>query len=275
MEGEILTGSLPPRIIDCHVHVIGDGIVHPYIPNAAYAPHAAPLRDLVALHDEWHVGQAVLIQVSVHGTDNSLMLDALRWGGGRFRGVAVVDHAPSDKLLMQLKESGVVGLRLNLTHGGGPGRRHLERYGAICRDAGFHLQLFPDGRRLPDLEAILRRLNVTLVLDHFGGLPSRVGLSDPAFRSLLNLVRDGTWVKLSGPYRVSSERSGFRDTLPMGREILKLAPERCLWGSDWPHVASDKTIEMGQLVRLALCMTDSPETSDALFFGNAKRLYGF
>ena len=262
------------RIIDCHLHVIGDGIAHPYVADAAYRPSPAPLDRLLAMHSEHGIGRAVLVQVSVHGTDNGLMVDALRQSAGRFRGVAVVGPAPDEPLLAGLAAAGVVGLRLNLAHGGGPGLDSLERTGAICRELGWHLQLFADGRTLPSLAGRLQRLRCPLVFDHFGGVPAAFGRSHPAAGVLLDLVRAGAWVKLSGPYRVSAQTGGFEDTIGFGQDLLAAGPERCLWGTDWPHVASGGA-DIGLDALIGLVPRMAGEHTEALLVTNAERLYGF
>lgn len=262
-------------VIDCHLHVIGDGVAHPYMASAAYRPEPAPLGALTAVLDKWKIKHAVLVQVSVHGTDNGLLLESLEQDRTRFRGVAVTGPVPGDVLLARLKQAGVVGLRLNLFHGGGPAAADLDRYAALCRDNGLHLQIYVNGLLLPEMAAVLRRLRTTLVFDHFGGLPADLDLSHPALLALLGLLNDGAWVKLSAPYRVSSEDAGFEDTIPLGRRLMEAAPDRCVWGSDWPHVATDKTIHLDQLFRLAGTMARSGAESEAIFFDNAKRLYGF
>ena len=262
------------RIVDCHLHVIGDGIAHPYVAAPAYAPTAAPLDTLLAMHERSGIGRAVLVQVSVHGTDNSLMIEALRRGGRRFRGVAVVEAAPSDAMVRALADAGVVGLRLNLVQGGGPGLAALDRQAALCRDLGWHLQLFGDGRALPDLAARLGRLPCPVVLDHFGGVPAALGRSHAGFEALLGLVRDGAWVKLSGPYRVSSQIRGFDDTVASGRDLIAAAPRRCVWGTDWPHVAAGAAqVDIERL--LALVQPMAGAAAEALLVTNAERLYGF
>ncbi|MET1029062.1 MAG: amidohydrolase family protein [Dongiaceae bacterium] len=264
------------RAIDCHVHVIGDGVAYPYIGVPTYEIRPAPLGDLVALYDRWRIGHAVLVQISVHGADNSLILDALRQGEGRFRGVAVVEQAADDAQLAMLTEAGIVGLRLNLTHGGGPGLAALDRYAAICREMEWHLQLYIDGRNLVEFAPRLSGLQVPLVFDHFGGVPASCGVAHPAFRTLLAMVQDGAWVKLTGPYRISSQLRGFRDVIPYGQALMRAAPTRCLWGTDWPHVASDhQEIDLGALLKLVPVMADSDEAIDALMFANAEKLYGF
>jgi predicted TIM-barrel fold metal-dependent hydrolase len=256
--------------------VIGDGKVFPYRADRAYEPPHAPLEKLLAFHHQHGINHAVLVQVSVYGSDNGLMLEVLQQDRRRFRGIAVTEPNPDDRLLAVLADSGVVGLRLNMMHGGGPEINQLERYAAVCRDAGFHLQIYVDGLLLPELGAILKQLPVPIVFDHFGGIPSGLAtVNHPAMDTLAGLLTDGAWVKLSAPYRVSAQQEGFRDVIPLGRKLLQIAPERCLWGSDWPHVATEQAIESSELLALMNEMAMDPQQREAVLLHNPKRLYGF
>lgn len=264
-------------IIDCHLHVIGDGKDFPYAANRAYDPPYAPLEQLLSLHERLGVSHAVLVQVSVYGTDNGLLLDTLWRYPARFRGVAVTGPSPRDGELAVLRDAGVVGLRLNLMHGGGPGLSQLRRYADVCRDGGFHLQLYLDGRLLADLRQEISSLNVPVVFDHFGGIPAEMAI-DPKHSvvdALTGLLSDGAWVKLSAPYRVSSLSSGNADVVSLGRQLLRAAPTRCVWGSDWPHVATDKVIQEDQLLKIVEDITLDQNERTAILFDNAKQLYGF
>lgn len=278
MEKPSTTDKAHPEsgVTDCHLHVIGDGKAFPYQPDRAYEPPYAPLEKLLAFHNLQGIAHAVLVQVSVYGTDNGLLLEVLQQDRKRFRGIAVTAPDPGDKVLATLADSGVVGLRLNLMHGGGPEISQLERYAALCRDAGFHLQIYVNGLLLPELAPILRRLPVKIVFDHFGGIPASLAASDhPALDTLAGLLGEGAWVKLSAPYRVSEQQDGFRDVIPLGRKLLEIAPQRCVWGSDWPHVATNQTVVSTELLALMNEMVLDPERREAVFVHNPKRLYGF
>lgn len=261
---------------DCHLHVIGDGKTYIYSPIRAYEPPYAPLEKMLAFHEAHGVVRAVLVQVSIYGSDNGLLLEALQHDKTRLRGVAVTDPNPDDRLLGRLSDSGVVGLRLNLMHGGGPDFGEIMRYAAVCRDAGFHLQIYIDGQLLPEVAPILKKIDVPIVFDHFGGIPAAMATADHAsLQSLAGFLSDGAWVKLSAPYRVSSERAGFRDVVPLARRLLQIAPERCVWGSDWPHVATAGKIDSTDLFTLMAEILEDPAQRDAVFSSNPRRLYGF
>lgn len=219
--------AVPLGAVDTHAHVIGVPPHHSFVPTRSYTPPEATAESYLAMLDATGMTYGVLVQVSVHGTDNRLLVETLRANPDRLRGIAVVAPDASDRLLRKLKEAGVVGLRLNVLYGGGVGFDQLESYGALCRDLGWHLQFLVDARDLVPLAGRLGRLPVPFVVDHMGHFPTSRGLDDPGFRTLLSLVADGAWVKLSGAYRDSVEEPPYDDTTSFARALHEAAPERC------------------------------------------------
>ena len=141
---------------------------------------------------------------------------------------------------------------------------------------GWHLQLLVDARQLPPMAQRLARLPVPFVVDHMGHMPTSAGLDDPGFRTLVDLVRDGAWVKLSGAFRTSVAGAPFADTIPFARALNDAAPERCLWGSDWPHVAAwDGPPPVGDLLDLLAEWVPDEARRRLIFVDNPRRLYGF
>lgn len=181
-----------------------------------------------------------------------------------------------DRELAALKEAGIVGLRLNVLYGGGIGFDHLAAYGALAREMGWHLQFLIDSRDLPPLAGKLARLPVPYVVDHMGHAPTSVSVPDAGFQTLLSLVRDGAWVKLQGAFRISVAGSPYADTVPFARALNEAAPDRCLWGSDWPQVATWGPMpNVGDLLDLMADWVPDEERRRKLFVDNPRRLYGF
>jgi predicted TIM-barrel fold metal-dependent hydrolase len=268
--------AVPAGAVDTHAHVIGLPPAYPLVGNRSYTPPAASPAAYLAMLDATGMAHGVLVQVSVHGTDNQLMLETLRANPARLKGIAVVDPTLPDCAYHELKQAGVVGLRMNVLYGGGIGFDRLDRYGDICAAMGWHLQFLLDARDLTELAPHLKRLRVPLVIDHMGHFPASAGVSHPGFQTLLALARDGAWVKLSGAYRLSVEGSPYRDTIPLARAVVEAAPERCVWGSDWPHVANwDHMPNVGDLLDLLADWVPDPATRRRILADNARRLYGF
>jgi predicted TIM-barrel fold metal-dependent hydrolase len=268
--------AVPPGAVDTHAHVIGLPPDYPFVRPRSYTPPAATAQDYLAMLDATGMAYGILVQVSVHGTDNRLLLETLRAHRRRLRGVAVIPLGLPDRELAALKESGVVALRLNVLFGGGIGLAAVEAYGQLAREMGWHLQFLLDARDLPPVATRLASLPVPVVIDHMGHLPTSAGLDDPGFRTLVDLVRDGAWVKLQGAFRTSTAGPPYADTVPFARALNAAAPDRCLWGSDWPHVATWGPMPaIGDLLDLMADWVPDPERRRKLFVDNPQRLYGF
>ncbi len=267
---------VPAGAVDTHAHVIGAPPAYPFVPERSYTPPPAPLDRYLAMLDATGMAHGVLVQVSVHGTDNRLMLDALRAEPQRLRGIAVIPLGLPDRDHRALKDEGVVGLRLNVLYGGGIGFDAVETYAALCRDWGWHLQFLLDARHLPPVASRLAKLPVPVVFDHMGHFPTTEGVDSQGFQTLLALVRDGAWVKLQGAYRNSVEGPPYRDTIPFARALSDAAPDRCLWGSDWPNVSNWGPMpNVGDLLDLMADWVPDAERRRRLFVDNPHRLYGF
>ncbi|MET0368183.1 MAG: amidohydrolase family protein [Methylobacterium sp.] len=268
--------AVPPGAVDTHAHVIGLPPAYPFVAERSYTPPEAPAARYLAMLDATGMAHGVLVQVSVHGTDNRLMVETLKANRQRLRGIAVIPLGLPERDLADLKEAGVTGLRLNVLFGGGVGLDQVERYGALAREMGWHLQFLLDARHLPEMAGLMARLPVPLVFDHMGHMPASAGVDHPGFQALLGLVRDGNYVKLSGAFRVSDAGPPYADTIPMARALNDAAPERCLWGSDWPHVAAwDGPPKLPALLDLMAEWVPDEQSRRMLFVDNPKRLYCF
>jgi len=268
--------NVPRGAVDTHAHVIGVPPKYPFVKNRSYTPPEAPLARYIEMLDATGMTYGVLVQVSVHGADNSAMLEALEAEPKRLRGIAVIDPKTPERELLRLKEGGVVGLRLNVLFGGGIGFEEVERYGALCREMGWHLQFLLDARKLPELASRLSRLAVPFVIDHMGHMPTSAGIADRGFQTLISLLRDGAWVKIQGAFRTSVDGAPYLDTIPFAQALAEAAPDRCMWGSDWPHVANYGPMpNIGDLLDLMADWVPDEERRHKLFVENPHRLFGF
>ncbi|MDB5656848.1 MAG: amidohydrolase 2 [Tardiphaga sp.] len=268
--------EVPFGAVDTHAHVIGLPPDYPFVEARSYTPPEAPASAYLSMLDHTGMTYGVLVQVSVHGTDNRLMLQTIRANRKRLRGIAVIPLGRPDHELAELQQAGVVGLRLNVLYGGGVGLDELERYGALCRELGWHLQFLVDARELPAIAPKLAALPVPFVIDHMGHFPASEGVASEGFQALLSLVRDGGWVKLSGAFRSTVEGAPYRDTLPYARALIEAAPGRCVWGSDWPHVANWAAMpNVGELLDLLADWVPDEAARHRVLVDNPGLLYGF
>lgn len=269
---------VPAGSWETHAHVIGVPPRYPLVPDRHFTAPAATPADFVAMLDTVGLTYGVVVQVSVHGTDNSLMIAALRAYPHRLRGVAVIDAATSDREMASLHEAGVRGIRILDIVGGGVGMPHLEALADRCAEIGWHVQVAVRGEAYPGLAPRLRRLKVPFIIDHMGWCPAKAGIGSPDFRAVLGLVRDtGCYVKLSGAFRLSSDPYPFPDTFAFTRALIEAAPDRMVWGSDWPHVGlydPDKRPDVGALLDAMLDYTADDEERRAILVDNPARFYG-
>jgi len=268
---------LPSGAVDCHAHVFGPYDRFPLTLPRSYSPPEASLDQYQTLLATMGFDRGVLVQPSVHGTDNRSMVDALRRAPDRLRGVAVVDPAVGDAELDDLHAAGVRGVRVNVLFAGGTDLAQTEKLAARIAPRGWHLQLLVDLGTMPDFASRFGDFPCPVVVDHMGHVgPSRAAGS-PGFQGLLDLLRKGTaWVKLSGAYRVTETGPPFADVAPVARDLIAANPAQCVFATDWPHPALKWPMpDDGDLVDLFAAWEPDEARRRAIFVDNPERLYGF
>lgn len=278
-------GVQPPRVVvpagacDSHLHVYDRR--YPTAPGVRLLPPDASISDYRLLQLRTGLSRAVLVTPSTYGNDNRTMLQALQALGSAARGVAVIDGTESDTELEALDAQGVRGVRLNLSLGVTHSVEMLEPIAQRIAALGWHLQLLMSPDVLASVGVTLRRLPVQLVFDHFGRIAPAQARSHSAHALLLDLLVEGrAWLKLSGGYIVSPLGSTDDPALDaLARGYLDAAPQRIVWGSDWPHATASAGIQpmpddARQIDRLADWTSDKALFQRVLV-DNPGELYGF
>ncbi|MEN2793048.1 amidohydrolase family protein [Sphingomonas oligophenolica] len=260
------------------MHLIGGGIDAPFLENRSYTPPVATVDAFIAMLDTVGVDYGVVVQISVHGSDNRILKAALRRYPDRLRGVASIAGDEPEEELEELHALGVRGIRLNEHFAGGVSAESLSPIAEICRRLGWHLDLGLTAGRLRATADDLRRLDLPFVLDHLGTCLPGGGIAHPDNAAVIALARnENCWIKLSGLYRLSAESSPYRDMIPLVQACCSAAPDRVIWGSDWPNVAlfdPDKVPETGaQLDAMAELIPDRA-LLQAILVDNPGRLFG-
>jgi 2-pyrone-4,6-dicarboxylate lactonase len=268
----------PPLACDAHCHVFGPASKFPYDPKAAYTPQDAPFEQLQALHRKLGLERAVIVHASCHGADMRATLDAIARSGGRYRGTAIIDESVSEKHFRRMHDGGIRGVRFNFVKhlGGRPDmgffKKTVERLDAM----GWHLILHLDAQDLPELQSVFKTLPVPFVIDHMGRVKAGDGLEQPPFKVLLEAMKnDKCWVKICGSERVSSKGPPFTDAAPFAQALVKAAPERILWGTDWPHPNVKWMPDDAALVDLFPLLVPDAALQKKILVDNPARLYGF
>lgn len=255
---------------DCHVHVF-DSAARP-VPGH-YVPAPAPLAEVEAHGAAHGIGHLVIVQPSVYAVDNTVLVRALRAGGGRHRGIAVVADEVTEAAIDELHDAGVRGVRCNLVSPVGNGPQSLVRLAPLLAARGWHVQWYAHGEQLPVVAAWQRRTGLAFVLDHLAGLAATPEPSAAAWAALRALADGGAWIKLSGWYRLRCDEP-YDAIVPA---IARIAPNfagRMVWGSDWPHTSLPRTPDSRHAalldpVRRAL----GADALDRILRDNPARLY--
>jgi predicted TIM-barrel fold metal-dependent hydrolase len=269
--------KVPAGAVDCHAHIIGLPPRHPLVEERSYTAPEAPPSAYLAMLAATGMTHGVVVQPSVHGTDNSLIAETLRAQKGKLRGIAVVAPDVSERELESLNQAGYRGCRLNVLFGGGIGLHAIDTLARKVAPFGWHLQFLIDVREIAPIAKKLEKLPVPWVVDHMGYVPAREGVNNPGFRTLVSLLRDTDgWVKISGAFRLTGEGPPYRDTIPFAHALLAARPDRLVWGSDWPHVAIKPPIpKIGELLDLLADWVPDAEQRRRVLVDNAHSLYGF
>jgi predicted TIM-barrel fold metal-dependent hydrolase len=268
--------KLPPGSCDAHCHVFGPAAKFPYAPDRRYTPADAPKEVLAALHAHLGIERAVIVQASCHGTDNAAMLDAIASAPQRYRGVAIVDDSFSDGDFDKLHAGGVRGVRFNFVKhlGGAPDIGLVGRVIDRIRTRGWHLVFHVDAPDIVPLTPMMRALPLPFVIDHMGRVPASAGLDQPPMRALLEIARlDNCWIKVSGAERISMPP--YAQAVPVARALVEAAPERVLWGTDFPHPNATHEADEADLVDLVPQFATTALAQQRLLVDNPARLYGF
>jgi predicted TIM-barrel fold metal-dependent hydrolase len=274
----------PSGAWDSHAHIFGPADKFPYAPGRGYTPPDAPAERFVALLDHLSCAHGLVVQGNAHGYDNGVVLDALARFPQRLRGVAITDTRIAPATLRDWHRIGMRGLRFHMLKAKpgyvrGVGLDVFEVFRKTMTDLGWVMQIFCDGQVLEEMAPALRAIarDVAVVVDHYGMVDAARGVNDPNFQALLELVGDGhVHVKVSAPYRVSTQFPDYADAGVLHEALLRANPERLMWGTDWPHpsIAAEVMPDDGHLLDLLMQWTPDEATRRRILVETPARLFG-
>lgn len=277
----------PPNSCDTHFHVFGPPETFPFVSTHEYTPPAAPLEHYLKMIAVIGIERAVVVQPSVHGLDNSATLDAIKNSKGHFRGVGRIDDRTSKDELKRLQDGDIRGVRFNLLDRprGNVQLAVLDRCVENIVDLGWSVDLHIDMKNLIEQEHRIRNMPVPVVIDHIARVKPAEGLSQPGFQLLLDLVKlPHVWVKVSGADKICNTQVHsyfglpFIEVIPYARAVIAVAPDRVIWGTDWPHsnnFTPGRTPNDGDLVDLLAEFAPDKAIRKKLLVDNPSVLYGF
>jgi predicted TIM-barrel fold metal-dependent hydrolase len=265
----------PPGATDCHHHIY-DARFQPD-PKAVLKPAPATVADYRLFQKRIGTSRNVVVQPSTYGVDNRCLLDSLRqFGTKNTRGIAVVNTSVSDAELKELNAAGVRGIRFNLQQAGATSLDMLAALAKRITPLGWHVQMNVSSEQILGARSAIKALPCPIVFDHFGHTTIR-GREDPAFAVIVDLLQTGKgWLKLSGAYIDSKVGSpSYAESVPTARAYIKEAPERLVWGSDWPHPTTNDKPDDAVLFDLLLQWAPDARERYRILVENPAKLYGF
>ncbi len=268
---------MPEGACDSHCHVFGPAEKFPYSTASTYIPVDAPKETLFQRHKHLGVDRAVLVQASCHGTDNSAMIDCLETAGGSYRGIAIVSPDVTEKELQRMHEAGVRGVRFNFVKRLKAKQSHDARQAILKKISRlpWHVVVYFEPEDIAGIRDFLLEIPKTVVIDHMGCVSGGSTIEGPEFSSLANLLKDDRfWVKVSCPERLSKIGYPYEDTHGIARELIRMVPDRVLWGTDRPH--PNMKIEApddGLLVDRIPAICPGEKEQRTLLIDNPYRLY--
>jgi len=263
---------------DAHCHVFGPHSKFPYSQKASYWPPDAPESSLRKMHDILGIKRAVLVQASCHGIDNRAMVDAIQKDPKRYRGVCIADDSFTDKDFKYLDDNGVKGVRFNfVTHlGGAPNLEVMENVINKVIPLGWHLVIHVNAEDIVKYADFFAKFDLTIVVDHMGRVPTSKGVEQEAYKILCEFMRKPNWwVKICGAERIALQPP-FYDAIPYAQGLVAIAPDRILWGTDYPHpnIKEHMPNDADLLDLLPLIVPDIA-LQKKILVDNPAKLYGF
>jgi len=286
LEESILPSIVAPaNACDAHFHVFGPKGAYPYHGQLRYEPPHAPLQDYLKLAKTLGISRYVFVQPSAYGRDNRCMLDAMRQMPRDIcRGIVDLEDSTPDAVLDNMHALGVRGLRINVSpiHQEQEGLMEsmvprIQLWEARCLERGWHLDFLLPGWLTHRMIPVLDALRVDHSLAHMGMFLARLGPDQPGFKNMLALAARGqgrTWIKWTGTYRMATLPQ-MEDAAAMARTTLAAAPERIIWGSDYPHLSFADKVGSIQLFNLMHEWAPSAQDKQRILVENPAKLFGF
>ena len=265
----------PPNACDCH-HFIYDSR-YPTDRRGIAFPGDALVEDYRALQRRLGITRQVVIQPSAYGLDNRVALDAVAAFGHEARAVVVVNDSVSDAELRRMHQRGVRGIRFNFAPTGPTTPAMIEPLSHRVSDLGWHIEVDVWAAELSEIIPTLARLPSPIVFDHLGHVPEPEGIHHPLFAMIRGLIDKGrTWVKLAAPYDATKiGPPSYADSSALARAYVEAAPERVVWGTNWPHPGEDPKPDDALFFDLLLDWAPDERVRHRILVENPAALYDF
>ncbi len=278
--------TLPKGACDTHAHIFGPPHLFPYAEHRRYTPPAAPVEHYQNMMKITGLSRAVFVTPTAHGCDNRVILNAISTLGNSARGIANINSTLDDSALRVLAGGGIRGARFHLMKDRPGSVEHLRAHLPVLQKLGWVLDLHVDPPDFIEHERFIRTLPAFTIIDHMARVRGKDGPGQPAFRLLLDLLKDDRfWVKLCSFDKISAVLQAhvpiglpYTDMVPFAQAVIEKAPDRVIWGTDWPHgntFVPGRTPNEGDLLDLLAVIAPNEKTRHRILVENPARLFGF
>jgi D-galactarolactone isomerase len=269
--------AVPAGAVDTHIHIYMEDA--PAVAGGPAIPGHFPVETYRAMQRRLGLARVIVVQPNAYQDDNRVTLEAIRAFGPGARGVGVVKPGVSDAEIERLSNGGIVAQRIFQLPWGAVGFDRMHEVMARVQPFGWFANVQLDGRELPQWEDSIRKLPGKFVIDHIGKFLEPVAVDSEPFKALLRLVDTGRcWVKLAAAYETSKTGAPeYEDVSRLARALVKHAPERMLWASNWPHPSApkDNIPDDADLLDLLLDWAPDEAARRRILVANPADLYGF
>ncbi len=285
--GTAVKFDVPSGACDCHTHIHGDLQKFPFFAGRTYTPEMALPEEMAALHKALRIQRVVIVTPSIYGTDNSATIYGMKARGNDARGVAVIGDKTTESEIDALAQLGFKGIRLNLATGGindpNVGRQRFQTAAERMKRRNWHVQLNTSLAMISAMKDLLAASPVPIVFDHFGGANEELGVQQPGFSDLVDLVRSGkAYVKISV---TAGPRQNYGYFTPLAQALIAANVDRIIWGTNWPHPNSVNgsttrvsplwQVDDGLVLNLLPSWAPDAAVRKKILVDNPARLYGF
>jgi len=282
---------VPADACDCHTHIFGPPDKFPMFAGRSYTPEPALPEEMAAMHRALHIARVVIVTPSVYGTDNSATVWGIQARGRTARGIAVIDEQTPESSLDAMAKAGIRGIRLNLATAGptepAVARQRFQTAADRMKRRGWHIQIYAATPVVASIKDLVLASPVPVVFDHFGGAQAALGVEQPGFQDLLEMLHAGkAYVKISAAYRASTHGPDYADVAPLAKALIAANAGRVIWGTDWPHPNTAQgrattelspllQIDDGRLLNQLAVWAPDAGTRKKILVDNPAGLYGF
>lgn len=271
----------PPGTCDTHFHVYGPPHVFPFVEERLYTPPAAPIEHWLLVSQAVGIERGILVQPNVHGYVTDVTIDAIEKADGRLRGMIRADPDLTPEAAKALHDKGVRGIRFNFARhlNGAVDRARYERIVHVVAPLGWVVDLHIDADLMVENAEMISWTPAPVLIDHFGRIDGTRGTDQPAYRTLYDLLGEShIWVKVSGADRLMANGATYEQVVPLARAVIARAPDRVVWGTDWPHsnvYEPGKTPNDGDLMNMLLDFAPDEAQRTKVLAENPAKLFGF